>query len=400
MSHKKTLAIFFGGRSSEHEISIISALQCIKSIDPELFNTLPVYIDPAGTWWTGEALLDKTIYKSFSSFKNKLQQVRLPAEPTGRGLSLVDSPSFFASKERFLKFDVAIPVFHGQFGEDGCMQGLFELAGVPYAGSPVAGSAVAMNKYLCKQVALGIGVPTLPSVLVRKSDFQRSTANVVQSITNASLPYPLFVKPNNLGSSVGVGSAENETKLLERISSVLTIDSEVIVEPMLQQMLELNVSVAADRSAFAEVGYGARPSVIEMPVASKQILTYEDKYLRGGKGAKGSKGSQGMASLTRVIDPQDIEQSVKDTVTRYALRLFDTLGCSGVGRFDFMLDTATGSIYFNELNPIPGSLSFYLWEKSSPKVLYPDLINRMVDEALARFAIKATLKRDVEFKAL
>jgi len=398
MEQKRKLAVFFGGRSSEHEISIITALQFLKSIDSERYISIPVYIDPDGKFWTSELLRDSSIYKKFLSLSHELTQVSLLPEPGINALQYKSKNAFGISSTKYIPFDIAVPIFHGQFGEDGCIQGLFELANIPYTGSPVAASAVAMSKYLSKQVALGLNVPTLPSCLIRKAEFQAGQAQFLSKIKSIVPNFPIFIKPNNLGSSVGVGSAESDSELLARLAQVFNIDSEAIIEPMVTQMLELNISVGRLK------GKEAIASVIEMPVASKKILTYEDKYLRGGKGKKGSgsksASSQGMASLSRVIDPAEISSEIKSLVKTYALKLFDALGCHGVGRFDFILNLDNNSLYFNEFNPLPGSLSFYLWEKSNPRFLYPEIIDAMVEDALESFAVKATLQRNIGFKAL
>ncbi|HQH28165.1 MAG TPA: D-alanine--D-alanine ligase, partial [Oligoflexia bacterium] len=289
-----------------------------------------------------------------------------------------------------------LPAFHGQFGEDGCIQGLFELADVPYAGCGVLSSAAAMNKYHCKCLLHAHGIPVLPAAVVPKAAAQSGLNKVLAQIygTKGLEEFPLFVKPGNLGSSIGVSRAKDETELNAALAKVFELDNEAIVEPCVVNLLEINVSVL-------EGDKGPEASVVEIPVASAGVLTYEDKYMRQGKGKKGSGRSvQGMAGLTRVIDPEDLAPEIKAAVVRFALEAFRILGCAGVVRFDFMLDLDTNQLYFNELNPLPGSMAHYLWVKSKPPVLYTELLTRIIEGACRRKALSAGLKRDLGFRAL
>ncbi len=397
MDKKRNIAVIFGARSLEHEISVISAIQVMEALDRSVYNVIPVYIAQSGVWYTGNALFQRSFYKTLPSGFDSLTPVYFLAEPVSGGLFRKAEKKLFGKKEEKIPVDVYLPIFHGQFGEDGCIQGLFELAEVAYASSPVLASAVAMNKYICKAVFSHHGIPVLPAVTVSRADAQRDITLVCEEIIKSEglTSYPLFIKPGNLGSSVGVSKANNATELQAGLVKVFQYDHEAIVEPCITDLMEINVSVIDSPKA-------PLASVVEVPVASGEFLSYEDKYLREGKGKKGggSSSSGGMASLTRVINPDNLDAAIKEKVRGYALEAFRILACSGVARFDFMMDLSNGEIYFNELNPIPGSLSFYLWEKSEPLLLMPDILDKMIERATARSVERAQLKRDFGFKAL
>ena len=396
---KKAVAVLFGGRSAEHEISIITALEIIGALDVERYHVIPVYIDPRGVWFTGNELLKKDFYRKGQGALDSLKQVILSPVPGAGGLIVTNSKAslFGGAKKEIIPVDVFFPAFHGQYGEDGCIQGLFELADVTYTGCGVFASAAAMNKYHCKSILHAHGIPVLPATVVSKLAAQKDLHKVREQIRSIKglEDYPLFVKPCNLGSSIAVSRANDEAELNAALAKVFEHDAEAIVEPCVSNLLEINISVI-------EGPEGAQASVVEIPVASAGILTYEDKYLRQGKGKKGkvSTTTQGMAGLTRVIDPGDLDAAKKHAVTAYALEAYRILGCAGVARFDFILDLDTDTVYFNELNPLPGSMAHYLWIKSKPPFLYTELLTRMIDGALARRQVNVGLKRDLGFKAL
>jgi D-alanine-D-alanine ligase len=397
MKHKKRIAVVFGGRSVEHEISVLSALQAIQSMDVNIYEVVPVYIAQSGKWYTGEHLLDRKFYKTLPSGFSFLTSLYFLSEPESGGLYKKRGKGLFAKAEERLEIDVFLPVFHGQYGEDGCVQGLFEIAEVAYAGPQLLASAIAMNKYICKALFSHHGIPVLPAVTVSKSDIKKDITLVCEEICNSDGldSFPLFIKPANLGSSVGVSRANNQAELQSGLVKVFQHDLEAIVEPCVSEIMEINVSVI-------ESPEGPQVSVVEVPVASGQFLSYEDKYMREGKGKKGgsASSSEGMASLTRVIDPENLDSEIKERVRSYALDAYRMINGSGVVRFDFMMDLSVGKLYFNELNPIPGSLSFYLWEKSDPLLLMSDILDRLIEGAERRKIEKKQLKRDFGFKVL
>lgn len=396
-SSKKTLAVLFGGRSLEHEISVISAIQAMEALDPLKYNVLPVYISQDGSWYLGDELRKKPFYKNLPANFSQVERVRFIPEPKDGGLFKVRS-GMFGTKYEKVEVDVFMPIFHGQYGEDGCIQGLFEIAEVAYSGARHMASAIAMNKHVCKKYLSAFGVPSLPSCLVSKSNFRVDSEAAVRTIleTDGLGAYPLFVKPVHLGSSVGVSKASNKSELISGLMKVFQYDPDAIIEPCVSRIMEINVSVLENAT-------GEDVSVVEIPVTDGAFLSYEDKYLRGGKGAKGPKtsgSSGGMADLTRIIDPQDLDIRYKTEVSTYARSAYRALACSGVVRFDFIVDLESGNLYFNELNPLPGSLSFYLWDKSTPALVLSDVLDRVVEGAIARREEKLGLNSDFGFKAL
>lgn len=397
MAHKKRVAVLFGGRSVEHEISVISALQLMLAMDPEKYEIIPVYIAPNGSWYTGSELLERSFYRSVPGALSKLQEVTLLPKPGLSGLMKVGGP-ITAAKEAlaiespYIPIDVFLPVFHGQYGEDGCIQGLFELANVPYTGSNVTASAITMNKYLCKMFLQAHGIPVLPALIINRAEAQRAIGAVCEQVvrTDGFGAFPLFVKPCNLGSSIGVSRVKEKSELAGALAKVFRYDTVALIEPCVSEIMEINVSIREYK--------GIHASVVEIPVSQSGVLSYEEKYLR--EGGKKSGPSQGMASLTRVIDPQDLDEEIRAKVLAFGKQTFSLLGCSGVARLDFILNLANGELYFNELNAFPGSCAFYLWVRSKPRILYSDLIDDMIETALRSYAANASLERTIGLRAL
>lgn len=379
---KETVAVLFGGQSAEHEISVITALQCIQAIDTYKYTVVPVYISPPGKWYTGERLLDRTFYKQWNPSASGLREISLLPDPSIKGFVVLPSLTK-------IPVDVCFLAFHGQQGEDGCAQGLLELAGIPYTGSDVMASALTMNKFLTKAVLRANGIAVLPAMLVKKTRAQEALSPVIEQI-EANFSYPLFIKPNHLGSSIGIGKASNREELIAGLARVFLYDDKALLEPCVEQLMEVNVAVLD--------GNPPEVSVVEVPKATEGALSYEDKYLRNGSKSSGS--NAGMASLSRVINPKNLSEDVKKKIQRDALHAFELLGCSGVCRIDFMIDQRLGGIYLNEVNAIPGSLSFYLWNHTEPQKLFPDLIDQLIVSAKQRQKRANALNREFGFHAL
>ncbi|HBE35280.1 MAG TPA: D-alanine--D-alanine ligase [Cyanobacteria bacterium UBA11369] len=385
----KNLAVLFGGRSVEHEISVITALQLINVLDVERYRPIPVYIAQSGRWYTGEALLNKEFYKKLPASLSQVQEVTLLPVPRIGGLTVLQPKKH----GEVIPVDIYFLAFHGTYGEDGCIQGLMEMADVAYTGCGVLSAALGMNKYQCKTHLSANGIPVLPATVVHRDEGRKSLTAVRDRIlsTPGLEQFPLFVKPCNLGSSIGISVASDIAGLNAALVNTFRYDSQAIVEPCVKDILEINVAVLEDDEPVA--------SVVEMPVSTSGVLTYEDKYLRG-EGNKQAGESQGMASLTRVIDPKDLNVELKQAAIEYAVKAFKVLGCSGVARIDFIIDSTTAQIYFNEINTLPGSLSFYLWVKSEPPLLYTELLNRIIERAEMRQRTKVALRRNEGLRAL
>ncbi|MBY0360149.1 MAG: D-alanine--D-alanine ligase [Candidatus Obscuribacterales bacterium] len=402
---RQTIAVLFGGRSVEHEISIITALQMIEAMDTVKYRPLPVYVAPTGKWYCGDELLKKEVYKNMPASLSGLKEVVLLPTPGLNSLTVIGLRSkggfgIFGSKvaEETIPVDVFFPCFHGSYGEDGCVQGLFELADVTYTGSDVVSSALSMSKYHCKKFLESHDIPVLPSIVVSKAELDQGMGSNLAKMRERILAqpglgnFPLFVKPATLGSSIGVSKADDAAGLDAALLKAFKYDVEAIVEPCLDDKMEINVSVMDDVEAVA--------SVVEIPVSSSgNELTYEDKYMRPGS-KKNGPASSGMAGLARVINPTDLDPKLKEQARSYAKRAFELIGCAGVARIDFMVDLKKGQLYFNEINPLPGSLSYYLWVNSEPAVLYTDMITLMIERAQLRKKRKASVSVDIGFKAL
>lgn len=382
------MAVLFGGRSAEHEISIITALQAMQAFDPDKYIVVPVYVSPKGTWYSGNGLLNRSIYKSLDQNRSDIVEVTLLPKPGINALCICKKG--IPTKEK-IPVDVCFLAFHGQQGEDGCIQGLLELAEIPYTGCDVTTSALTMHKHFCKSVLVAHGIPTLPGACIAKNDAIKDLEGVCKKIasTKGLEQFPLFVKPCRLGSSIGISPAHDKESLHGALAKAFQYDDLALVEPLISKPLEINISIKDGETIDA--------SVVEIPLSGCPMggLTYEDKYLRGGSKQSGG-GQQGMASLARIIDPQDLPKGIKEEITHHALEAYKVLQCSGIARLDFIIDTKNDKIYFNELNPMPGSFAFYLW---SP-MLYTHLIDGMITQARARKASKLSLQSHIGFKAL
>ena len=381
---KLKLALIYGSRSCEHDVSIISALQAAKCINPDEYEIVYVYIAKNGDWYTGWRLGDIALYRSFDP---KAATRVIPMGENGK-LVLMQHPSDrllpIGHLKRVAEADVALTVLHGMYGEDGTLQGMLEMWGVPYTSSGVLGSALGMDKIAMKQVFRAEGLSVLPDVWVHRNDVKADKAAVIKRITDA-LSYPVYVKPANLGSSIGISKADNDAELSDALDVAAAYDRRILVEQGVKELMEINCSV---------LGFDGetQTSITEMPVKWTEFLSFEEKYLRGGKGAKGGAktgaktgGKGGMASLSRKM-PAPISPEMTKLVEETAAKAFNALDCKGVARVDFLLDTAQNKLYIGEINTIPGSLSYYLWEEKGLK--FSTLIDKLVEYAFKAAAEK------------
>jgi D-alanine-D-alanine ligase len=367
------IAVVFGGRSVEHEVSVLTGLEVVEAMDPRRFTPVPVYIAQDGRWYAGDQLRNRAFYRTLN-FDTVEEVTILPRPHTGGLLQL--------KKQDTVPVSCFFLALHGSHGEDGAIQGLLELAHMPYTGCDVTASALTMDKWLTKAVLRSHGLPVLPDQRVDRSAARSHFTQLVDQLLTFH-PFPLIVKPAKLGSSVGVHRVENREALTAALAAVFRMDERAIVEPCIDNLLEINVSV-----------FSHNASVVEIPIATNRTLTYEDKYLRED-GTKVAHASMGMAGCSRVIDPTDLDPSIKAQVQQIALSAYHLLGCHGSARCDFLYDLSTSRLYFNELNAIPGSMAYYLWCRTTPRLLYPTLVHQMVDEALERHAERASLNRQV-----
>ena len=362
---KITVALMFGGKSVEHEISVISALQAMQSLDREKYDVIPVYIAKSGEMFCGDRVGDIEAYKDIKSLIADSYSVTL-ARIKDR-VAIIRTETKLLQKPLVSYIDVAFPVVHGTNVEDGTAAGYLNLLGVPYVGCNVLSAALSMDKYAMKVIFKEQGIPVLDCVISDNSDWSKNEDAEIEKIEKA-LGYPVIVKPVNLGSSVGISVADCREKLENSLSEAFLYAERVLIEPAITDLKEINCSVLGNEKT-------ARASVCERPVSTDEILSYEDKYLGG------SKSSKGMASTKRVI-PADISEEMTEKIKELAVKAFKAIGCSGVARCDFMIDNKTDQVYMNEINSIPGSLSFYLWEPAG--LPYPKLLDELISLALER----------------
>ncbi len=367
---KLKIAVLFGGKSTEHEISIISAIQAIGYINREKYDVIPVYITKENDFYVGEDIDKIEEYTHIPQLLNKSTKVIWVKD--GDKVSLMRYPMKKFGNNVMAEVDVAFPIVHGTNVEDGTLQGYLATLGLPVVGCDVLSSAVGMNKYVMKTVLKDNGVPVLDCKCYTWKDYE-DVDGLVSKI-ESSFDYPVIIKPLNLGSSIGIKKASDRDSLYEALELGFEFSKKILVEHAISELKEINCAVLGDYES-------AQASECEEPVNSDDILSFEDKYIGGAKGAKGAKsgGSKGMASLKRKI-PADITPEMRDKIRKMAVDAFTCLGCSGVSRIDFMIDKSTNEVYLNEINTIPGSLSFYLWEPIGMK--YTELLDNMISLAL------------------
>ncbi len=366
---KIRVGVVFGGKSVEHEISIVSALQAMAALNQEKYSVTPIYISKDGIWYTGEKLTDIEAYRKLPELLAACQKI-VPAINSDERQYYIPKQGMFA-KWLQEQIDIMLPIFHGSHGEDGCMQGVFELMNIPYAGPGVLGAAVGMDKIMMKAVLKDAGLPMVPYVWFTGFRWTEEQNAVIGEIER-ELGYPVIVKPANLGSSIGIGKAANREELVDAIELAVSFSSRIVVEKMVEHLREINCSVLGD------VEY-AEASVCEEPVAAKDILTYADKYMKDSSGKTGD--SKGMASLSRQI-PAPISEDLTKRIQDYAKKTFIALDGSGVSRIDFLLNGDSEEVFVNEINTIPGSLSFYLWQATGKD--FGQLLDKLIELALKR----------------
>ena len=366
---KTNIGVIFGGRSTEHEISVISASQAMAAIDREKYDVTPIYITKQGHWYTGAPLFDVKNYRHIPELLKQCTEVYMRPVYGDYNLYPANPKGFFSSSamKPVGKLDVVIPVLHGTNMEDGIFEGVLQTIGIPYAGCDVLSSANGMDKITMKMILQANDVPVVDYVWFTDKQWHTRRDALIEQI-EGTLGYPVIIKPANLGSSVGIGSAHDRNQLKARIDDAERYSTRIIVEHMLADMQEINCSVLGDCDDY-------RTSVLEEPIKSGDFLTYEKKYMGGGK------GSEGMQSSQKRI-PAELPDDVTKEIQRLAGETFRVLSCHGVSRVDVMIDRTDGRIYVNEINTIPGSLSFYLWEATG--LSFDKLMDELVKLALRR----------------
>ena len=368
---KLNIAVFFGGESVEHEVSIISAHQAIEALDKNKYNVIPVYVSKERKLYVSDLLKDMSNYKDLKHLISQCTQVSITSEDNRVVIRPVKT-SLFGPKE-LGTIDVAIPVMHGTNGEDGTIQGFFEMLKVPYAGCDLYGAAIGQDKVLQKNVLSDNNLPITNWFWVYGSEMDTHQNEILDKVHR--LIYPVIIKPARTGSSVGISIAHNDEEYLACFDEARQYDEKIITEKVVKPMREINCSVVGD-------SYSCVASVLEevSSVSQDELLSFSDKYLGGGKSSK-TQGSKGMASTARIV-PAPLTDEQTRLVQQLAKETFRVLGTSGVCRIDFLMDADTKKVYINEINTIPGSLAFYLWQAAG--VSFSELMDKLVELALDR----------------
>lgn len=368
---KIKVGVIFGGTTVEHEVSIISAVQAMNHLNKEKYEIYPIYISKDRTWYTGKMLSDIDMYRDFDTLKRYAKKVILYNR---NGAFRLQSLGLFRTV--IADLDIVLPVVHGNNMEDGTIQGYLEMVGVPYVGSGVLGSSLGQDKVVMKQIFESLDLPIVPYVWFFDNEYYQDRDEIIKKCKK--LGFPLIVKPASLGSSVGITYVKNIEGLENAIEEAINYDTKIIVEKAVENLIEVNCSVLGNYQ-------NQQASTLEEVMSTAEFLTYQDKYLGGGKSKAAIKGSKGMASTNRVI-PARLDEKTTNKVKEIAKDVFRALNLSGVCRIDFLIDGKSNKIYINEPNTIPGSLSFYLWEATDKP--YEQLLDEMITLAIKQYKQK------------
>jgi D-alanine-D-alanine ligase len=361
---KIKVGVIFGGNSVEHEVSIITAVQAMSNIDQEKYDIVPIYITKDRQWYTGKMLMDMDVYKEFNNLKRYAKRVCLTNIDGEFCLMNVDG----MFKKVIDKIDIAFPIVHGKGVEDGSIEGYLESIGIPTVGPTLIGAAIGQDKIVMKQILDSYKIPNPDYVWFYDSEYLSNSDDIIKKIEK--LQYPVIVKPAKLGSSVGIKIAKKKEELESAIEEAIKYDNKILVEKVISDLKEVNCAVLGNYE-YQET------SLIALMKTKNAFLTYEDKYLSGGKGKKGIKGPKNGSMETSSFDiPAKLDKKVEEEVKELAKDTFKALNLSGVARIDFLIDSKNNKVYVNEPNTIPGSLSFYLFKPAGKD--YKTLLDEMI----------------------
>lgn len=393
---KIKVGVFFGGKSVEHEISIISMIEATLRLDEEKYEIVPIYITKEGVMYTGEDLLDLEMYRDIPVLLKRCYKVAVVND--GKAVKVIRVPAPFIGKRVLNTIDVAFPIVHGTNVEDGTIAGFLNLLDIPFVGPDILASSLGMDKIAMKKVLKESGILVVDYVGFYSKEYVKDEEKILKEI-NEKLKFPLIVKPGNLGSSVGIKRVKNKAELEEAISFAMEFADRVIVENCVSDLKEINCAVIGDITE-------SEATECEEPILAGDILSYTDKYIgdrktKGGKlgvtkGArKGGKfgARKGVGGVNNSQEgkklPADIPSETRDEIQRLAKETFKVLGCSGISRVDFLIDQEINKIYVNEINTIPGALSWYLFEASGRK--FEDVLEEAIDIAIRRHSDREKL---------
>lgn len=364
--HMKTIAVIFGGKSTEHDISIITAL---STIIPALertgkYTVEPVYISKSGSWYTDQKLKHISLYQSgeIANFVTNTKPIQMLL---GNGLKLAKLSKF--GKSRLISIDIVFPALHGTHGEDGDLMGMLEMADVPYVGCGLAASAIAMDKVLAKQVTGAVGIASTPWVALEAVEIVDT--NLVFEKTKALL-YPLFVKPAHLGSSIGITKVDNKDQLINAIEVAAHYDDKIIIEQGVENLVEVTLPIIGNENPI--------PSLLEQPIVQKEgFFDFEKKYIGDGGKKQGNKGAQGYSTI-----PAKLPDTLYKQAEAMGTAVYKAVGCTGIARIDMLIDEKQQKVFFNEINPMPGSLYAHNWRANGVSTV--DLVEKLVTFAVER----------------
>jgi D-alanine-D-alanine ligase len=362
MARKIRVGVIFGGRSGEHEVSLVSARSVMRAMDEEKYEIVPIGITKEGRWIaSGDPMRALEAGDAGAS-----KPAALLGDPSRRGLMRLEDTERAVEATRLAELDVVFPVLHGPYGEDGTVQGLLELAGIPYVGAGVTGSALGMDKAIFKDVMRAHGLPIVDYLVLKRKEWDADPEGVLDRVEDR-FDYPVFTKPANLGSSVGISKCHDRAGLAAGLAEAARYDRKLLVEVAVPAAREIEVSVLGNDNPIASV-----PGEI---IPSREFYSYEAKYIDDGDQA------------SELLIPAPVSPEVTEKARELAIRAYKAIDCNGMARADFLLSGETGELYVNELNTIPGftAISMYpkLWEASG--ISYPELIDRLIELALERY---------------
>jgi D-alanine-D-alanine ligase len=375
----ETVAVIFGGRSAEHDVSIITALSSIiKPLElTKKYRVEAVYVAKDGSWYWDDKLKDIKLYTS-GGIQDFLHRTRPASVQFDGGMTLVKA-SGVAGRKQTRKIDLVFPAMHGTYGEDGALTGLLDMAGIPYVGCGVSASAVAMDKVLAKQLASANDIPVSAFLTFTKDELERHPGEAVKEIRQ-TLKYPLFVKPAHLGSSIGISRVANDTELSNGLEVAAHYDDRVIVEEAVANAIEVTLPIIGNDQP--------RPALLEQPLTSPEdFFDFDTKYLQGGKKGKGKGGAKGSQGYSQI--PAKVPEEVYVRAEATGVAVYKVLGCSGVARVDMLIDSKTKKVYFNEVNPLPGGLYAHNWNMAGVSTV--ELVQQLVRFAKERHTRRQAL---------
>jgi D-alanine-D-alanine ligase len=360
---EKNLVVAFGGASPEHEVSVLTAMQAISALEGSSYKIRPLYITKNGKWFTGDYLLDLKHYEDLDKLTQQAVSCHFTHNELGQTVLSEVKTGFFAKPEEHV-IHAVLTAFHGASGENGSFQGVCETYNIPYTGSGVMGSAVGMDKVTAKALCKSAGVPVVEGVDFFETEWVDSQESILDKIEQLS--YPVIVKPVHLGSSIGVKVCSEKETLIEAVEIAFRFDEHLLVEKAISPLTEINCSVMGSAQ-------NCRSSVCERPMGTEELLSFKDKYMRDD-------AAKGMASADRVI-PADIPDSLASSIQETSKKVFRLFNCGGLARLDFLVESNTEKFYFNEINTIPGSFSFYLWKESG--IDFDRLLQELIELAVS-----------------